>query len=87
MLDTTQIILITALTITTIILSIIGIQVFLVLREIRNIMTRIRNAVDSFEKVGISLGSGYSELLGFISGFRNIFNLFKVLSERKNRKK
>lgn len=87
MLDTTQIILVSALTITSIVLTIIGIQLIFVLREIRFILMRIRRAVESFEKVGVGLGSGYSELLGFISGFKNIFYLFKVLSERKQKKK
>lgn len=83
--DTTQILLISAITILTIILTIVGIQLIFILRDVRVMLTRINGIVNEVEKMGTGLTHGYSEVLGFFSGVKNIFTLVDVLSKKKKK--
>ncbi|HLL60300.1 MAG TPA: hypothetical protein VK338_01155 [Candidatus Nitrosocosmicus sp.] len=83
--DTTQILLISAVTIMTIILTIVGIQLIFILRDVRILLTKVNNMVHDFEKLGSNFTHGYSEVLGFFSGVKNIFHLIDTLSKHKKK--
>jgi len=84
--DTTQFLLTIILSLSTILLLIIGLQLFFLLIELRKILKKINQVIDSFEKVGISLGHGFEEVLGFFSGLKVVLKIFDLF-DKKNGKK
>ena len=84
--DTTQLLLIVVLSVTTILLIIVGIQLIFVLREIRKLLVKSNNIVDSFEKVGIAAEHGMGEITGFASGFRTLFKVIEFVHSKKHEK-
>jgi hypothetical protein len=86
MLDTTQILIVAAITVMTVILTIIGVQLIFVLKDVRQMLTRINAIVSEVEKIGLNIGSSYSELTGFVAGIKNIFLVTDFLANRKGKK-
>ncbi len=82
--DTTQLLLTVVLTVTTILLIIVGIQLIFVLREFRRILTRVNTVITSFEEAGAGLNHGLGELQGFVGGLRSVFKVIDLLHTRKN---
>lgn len=82
--DTTQLLLTVVLTITTILLVIVGIQFIFVLREIHKIVKKVNGIIEGFEKVGGSVEHGFAEILGFFSGIKTIFKVVDVIHTKKN---
>ena len=87
MVDTTQVLLIASITVMTVILTIIGIQLIFVLRDFRSLLTKVNNIVDELEKVGMNVGSGFSEVMGFFSSFKKLFFIVDLLAKKKKGKK
>ncbi len=87
MVDTTQVLLIASITVMTVILTIIGIQLIFVLRDFRSLLTKVNNIVDELEKVGMNVGSGFSEVMGFVSSFKKLFFIVDLLAKKKKGKK
>ena len=46
--DTTQLLLTVVLTVTTVLLIVVGIQLFFVLKELRKTLTRVNSIIDNF---------------------------------------
>ncbi len=63
--DTTQLLLNIVLTISTILLVIVGIQLIFVLKELRLTLKKINGIIVAFEKVGGSVEHGFSEVWDF----------------------
>lgn len=84
--DTTQLLLTVVLTITTILLVVVGIQLIFVLKELRAFLKRINGIVEAFEKVGGSVEHGLSEFLGFFTGIKTLFKVVDVIHSKKNGK-
>lgn len=85
--DQTQLILTIALTISTIFLSIIGIQLISILRETRKIIKRVNAIFDSLEKTGLTVKSGLEEVYGFITGFKTILKLLDIFHKKNGKEK
>ena len=84
--DTTQLLLTVVLTVTTILLIVVGIQLIFILKDFRSLLKKVNNIVDELEKVGVSLEHGFSEITGFLSGIKTIFRLINNLHNKKNGK-
>ena len=84
--DTTQFLLTIILSLTTIFLVIVALQLVFLLIELRKILRKVNQIIDNFEKVGVSLGHGFEEVLGFLSGFKIVLKIFDLF-EKKNGKK
>ena len=84
--DTTQLLLTVVLSVSTILLIIIGIQLIFVLREIRFSLKRINAIVDGFENLGISLEHNFSEMFGFVTAIKTLFKTLDLLTNKKNGK-
>jgi hypothetical protein len=84
--DTTQILLTVVLTVTTILLIIIGFQFVLVLKELRTTLKKVNGIIEAFEKVGGSVEHGFSELTGFFAGAKGLFSIIDILHKKKNAK-
>jgi uncharacterized protein YoxC len=85
--DTMQILLIITLGTTTILSVIIGIQLIIVLKELKKTLTTINKITAGFESVGMGLERGFEEISGFMNGFKALFKLFELVSPKKNDKK
>lgn len=85
--DQTQIILTIALTISTVFMIIIGVQLIFLLRDIRKITKKIVNIIDILEKFGLSLEHGFSEILGFIAGLKTILKITEVVKKKNGKEK
>jgi len=81
--DYTQILLITTLAITTLFLILVGINIILVLIELRIVLKKINNIAEGFEKMGQDLGNGLKEVISFFAGFKSIFKVLKTLYKNK----
>lgn len=84
--DSTQLLLTVVLTVTTILLVVIGIQLIFVLKELRKTLKKVNEIIDNFEKVGLSLEHSFSELTGFVSGLKTIFKVIDLFHAKKNAK-
>ncbi len=84
--DTTQLLLTATLTVTTIFLIIVGIQLIFVLRELRATLKRINTIVEGFEKVGSGIEHGFSEVAGFVGGMKSLFKVLEVINSKRDGK-
>lgn len=87
MLDSSQILIVAAITIMTAILTIVGIQLILVLKEVRQGMKRVNGIIDSVEKIGFSITHGSAEIIGFITGVKKLLTVIDTVSEHTKKKK
>lgn len=85
--DTTQLLLIIVLSISCILLCIIGIQIIFVLKEFRSTLKRVNNVVDGFESLGVGLDHGLSEVVGFLNGFKSIAKALEIVHQHKKNDK
>ncbi len=84
--DTTQILLISAISIMTVIFTIVGIQLIFILRDARILITKMNTIVHELNNMGVNMNNSYSEVIGFFSGVKNIFNLVDTLSKKRAKK-
>ncbi len=84
--DNTQIMFTIVLTISTIFLVVIGVQLIFILKELREGLKKINKIIDNFEKVGGSFEQGVAEIMGFVSGIKSIIKLIDLLHKKKNEK-
>ncbi len=82
----TQILLAVTLSVTTIFLVIVGIQVVLLLREIRETLRRTNNIIEGFERVGLGVESGFNEVVGFLSGVKGVFKILDTFKRKRDEK-
>lgn len=85
--DITQIFLVITLAATTIVLAFVGYQVFLVLRELKNILIKMNNVVGGLERMSTSVESGFNEVAGFVGGARSVFKILEIIRNRKSSSK
>ena len=84
--DTTQLLLTIVLSITTVLLVIIGIQLIFLLKELRATLKRTNKIIDGFDSLGVGLDHGLTEVVGFFNGFKTIIKAFELIHSKKNDK-
>ena len=84
--DTTQLLLTIALSVTTILLIIIGIQLIFVLKEVRTILKKANDVIHGFEKVGLSVEHGLTEAVGFATSLKTVLKIFDIIKNKKDGK-
>lgn len=82
-----QILLIITLGTTTIFSVVIGIQLILVLKELKKTLNTINKITNGLESIGVGMEKGFEEVVGFMNGFKALFKLFDLISPKKNDKK
>ena len=82
--DITQIILSITLTVTTVFLVLIGIEVVKLLRQIRSVINRADVLVESFERMGTSVEGGFNEVVGFFGGLKSVFKIMEFFQNKKH---
>ena len=78
---------ITSVKIITLFIALIGIQLIKVLKEIRAILLKVEETVESFEKIGTGLETGFGEVSGFFTGIKSIFKIVDLIGKKKNEKR
>lgn len=81
--DTIQILLLVVLSLSTIFLTVVGIQLVIVLIEVKKTLKHVNKIVQSFDNVGTGLQHGIGEIVGFVNGFKTIMKVIDV-TRRKN---
>lgn len=81
--DLTQIFLVITLAATTIVLVAVGYQVFLVLREMKNMLVKMNRVVGGMERMSSSVESGFNEIAGFVGGAKSVFKILEIIKSRK----
>lgn len=81
--DTIQILLLIVLSISTIFLTVVGIQLVLVLIELKKALTSINKIIKGFDSIGVGLQHGLGEATGFINGFKTIMKIVDLYNNRK----
>jgi len=82
--DTIQILLILVLSISTILLTVVGIQLVIIMQSVKKVLGRTNKILDGFDAIGTGLQHGLGEATGFINGFKTIM---KIVDLYKNKKK
>ncbi len=81
--DTIQILLIIVLSITTIFLTVVGIQLVIVLISLRKTLDNVNKIIAGFDTIGIGLQHGLGEATGFINGFKTITKIVDIYVNKK----
>lgn len=84
--DTTQLLLTIVLSLSTILLVFIGVQLIFVLRDLRKTLNNVNKIIEGFDSLGVGLQSGLSELTGFLNGFKTFTKVFDLFINKKNEK-
>ncbi len=82
MFDINEIAIVAAVTVTTVVFTVVGIQLILILKDVRVIVKKINTLSTNLEHFGINVSSGYSELVGFITGFKKVLHVIDLVSEK-----
>ena len=84
--DTTQLLLTIILSLTTLLLVVVGIQLIFVLREVRRTLMNVNRIVNGFDSFGSGLDHGLQEVVGFLNGFKTIMKIVESLPINKHDK-
>lgn len=87
MIDISQVFIASAITIMTVVLVVVGINLIIFLRNMSKIIARVNGIVDELEKIGMHVGHGMGELVGFVSGIKGFFKIVDLLSKKKKNDK
>lgn len=87
MVDSTQILLIAVIVVLSILLSIIGVQVFFILREVQRSIQKVNKMLDDAGTISESITKPIASLSNSITGVSGIAGLFGWLASRKKKRK
>lgn len=86
MIDPTQVLLIVVITVLTILLALIGIQVFFILREVQQSIKKMNKILDDAGSVSASIARPITALSESITGVSGLAGLVGWLTKRKKKK-
>lgn len=87
MIDNTQLLLIAVVTVLTALLTIIGVQVFFILREIKESVKKFNKMLDDAGKISESIAQPIASLSSSITGVSGVAGLLGWLSQRRKKSK
>ncbi|HUV42740.1 MAG TPA: hypothetical protein VMY36_02420 [Patescibacteria group bacterium] len=87
MIDTTQILLIAVVTVLTALLTIIGVQVFFILKEIKRTIEKFNKMLDDMGLISESVARPIASLSSSITGVSGVAGLFGWLAKMRERPK
>lgn len=80
--DTIQILLLIVLVLSTVFLALVGIQLIIILREVRTILKTAKKAIRGFETVSTGLENGLGEVGGFLNGLKTVMRIVDLTSKK-----
>lgn len=86
MIDTSQILIIAAITVMTVLITVIGIQLIFVLREVRQILKKVNTITSQLEDIGMGLSGSFSEVVGFVGGIKKLLQVIDYVSDGRKKK-
>lgn len=84
--DPTQLLLFGVVAVLTALLVIVGVQVFLILREFKKTLEKMNKTMDDINYVSESVTKPISGITHFVEGIRGLREFFDFVSERGSRK-
>ncbi|MBI4991282.1 hypothetical protein HZB96_04285 [Candidatus Gottesmanbacteria bacterium] len=81
MTESTQILLFAVVIVLTVLLSIIGWQIFQILSEIRKMLTKFNVMVDGAVTISGNLGKSFKDLSGFSEGIKTVLGFLKIFKK------
>lgn len=84
--DPTQLLLTVVLSVTTILLVVIGIQLIFILKDLRKTLKKVNGIIEGFEKVGTTVEHGFTEVAGFLNGAKSLLRIVDIIHSKKNAK-
>ncbi len=87
MIDISQVLIASAITIMTVVLVVVGINLIIFLRSLSKTIARVNSIIDELEKIGMHVGHGMGEIVGFVSGIKGFFKIVDLLSKKKKNDK
>jgi len=87
MIDNTQLLLIAVVAVLTVLLTIIGVQVFFILKEIKRSIEKLNKMLDDAGLISESVARPIASLSNSITGVSGIAGLLGWLSQRKKKSK
>lgn len=85
MIDAVQAVLLFVIVLLTIILIVLGIQVFFILKDFRKTVAKANRILDTTEEITENISQPLSFLSNFLISTRSLSTLSKVLKTKKNR--
>jgi hypothetical protein len=86
MIDTSQILIVAAITVMTVLITVLGIQLIFIFKDVRQILKRVNTMTAELEKMGMNLSGSYTEILGFVGSVKKLLSVLDYVSERKKSK-
>lgn len=80
--DTAQMIIVGVITVLTLVLAIVGIQIILILQEIRKSMSKMNHIVDDVQGVTSKIAASTSSMSGMVVGLRTALALLGSLKKK-----
>jgi hypothetical protein len=86
MVDTFQILLAIVILTLTVVLALVGVQVFLILREVQRSFQKINEVLDGMKKAADNASESLTGFLGVLGGFKTIFPILSLFRKKKRKK-
>ena len=80
--DTAQILLVVVVLVLTVILSLVGFEVFLILRELKQSVRKTNKILDDTGLITESVAKPIAGFSGFLSGLKDSANIVKILADK-----
>jgi hypothetical protein len=80
--DTAQILLVVVVLVLTVILSLVGFEVFLILKEFKKTVSKTNKILDDTGLISESVAKPIAGLSGFLTGLKDSANIVKLLADR-----
>jgi hypothetical protein len=81
MTEPTQILIFAVIIILTILMVIIGWQIYLILSEIRKALVKMNKTVDNVSDFAENIGRSFQNFSGFSEGIKAVFGVFKLFKK------
>lgn len=81
--ESTQILLFAVISVLTIVMVVIGYQVFMILGEIRKMLQKFNKVVDSTVNMSTSLSKSLTNINGFTQGVKTVMGIFNVFRKKE----
>jgi len=83
MIDTVQAVLLFVIVLLTVLLTVLGVQVFFILKELRRTLSKANKVLDNTEMITESVSEPLSFLSAFIAGTKSISAISRILKPTK----
>jgi len=86
MIEPTQLLLYVVIVVLTIMMVIVGWQIFQIFAEIRKMLVKFNMMVDGAVSMTGNLGKSFENLSGFSEGVKAVFSIFRLFSKKEKKK-